>query len=230
MHVKLTGKGLSIPPLVSTTWDNIFNLSANETVLTVKLKDGTSVEIPNLTPNQIQIIFDRHQRYLDKEEKTEIPAPKSFRLDITPIDASGKIGFTAFDELGAVLQHNPAHANSPLLPTHVVEKIAMLAQTLPPTAMEGFPTDVPNCNCMHCQITRALMKGVQPPVYTIEEEIVSDEELQFSEWSITEKGEGIYIVTSKLNSAENYQVYLGTPIGCTCGDNKCEHIVAVLKS
>jgi hypothetical protein len=33
-----------------------------------------------------------------------------------------------------------------------------------------------------------------------------------------------------LDHKEHYNVFLGDPIGCSCGNNNCEHIQAVLKS
>lgn len=227
MHVKVTPMGLSIPPLLSTTWKNILSLSAGEGELHVKLSDGSIVNIPNLSPNEIKLIFDRHERFLESSE--ELPAPKTFRLDIAPIDASGRVGFMAFDELGAIMQHNPEQSDLPHLPPQVIEKIGMLAQSLP--GLDQMPEAVFNCNCMHCQITRALMgRPAENSAVPLIEENISDQELQFSEWVIKETEDKLYTVVSKLDPALEYHVFLGNPIGCTCGNNKCEHILAVLKS
>ena len=63
-----------------------------------------------------------------------------------------------------------------------------------------------------------------------EEEIVSDEDLKFKTWDIVQTGEKLYDVTNPLDTKEQYHVYLGEPVGCTCGEQYCEHIRAVLSS
>ena len=62
------------------------------------------------------------------------------------------------------------------------------------------------------------------------EEIVSDAELHFREWDIKQLEKQLYNVTNPLDTTEHYQVFLGTPLGCTCGKTNCEHIRAVLNS
>lgn len=230
MQIKVTLKGLSIPPLLSTAWDNILSLSMSGNDLQVKLTDGALINVPNLTPEQIDLIFEKHQKFLDTADAA--PAPKkAFRLDIAPSD-EGKLGFVAFDELGSMMQHDPSQADLEDLPAQVLEKISLLSQSLPMLGLDQLPQAVEGCNCMHCQITRALTSGFEQPApeqFLIEEPI-SEKELQFSEWSIIETGDKLYTVINKLDPTEEYHVFLGNPIGCTCGNNKCEHILAVLKS
>jgi hypothetical protein len=90
-----------------------------------------------------------------------------------------------------------------------------------------------DCNCPHCQITRAICTdaptGDTSPVMD-EEEIVSEKDLQFKTWDIIQSSDHIYEVRNPLDSEEYYHVHLSDPIGCTCGRNDCEHIQAVLKS
>ena len=62
------------------------------------------------------------------------------------------------------------------------------------------------------------------------EEDVRDDELQFEQWSISSAGDKLYNVVNRLDEQEKYRVYLGHPVGCTCGREGCEHILAVLKS
>jgi hypothetical protein len=62
------------------------------------------------------------------------------------------------------------------------------------------------------------------------EEEVSPHELKFREWDIQQAGDKLYNVSNPFDKGEQYQVYLGNPVGCTCGKSKCEHIVAVLNS
>lgn len=227
MQVKATLKGLSIPPYLSTTWSNILSLSSTGNDLQVKLNDGSIVNIPNLEPDQMILIYEQHQKFLDTSAPTQ--ERKAFRLDIGQVDETGKIGFLAFDELGTMMQHNPEQADLPDLPGQVIEKLRALAQTLPPMGLEQLPQAHLHCNCIHCQITRALTDGIANPEEPIEVTI-SDDELTFSEWDVTETGDKLFTVINKLDPTEEYHVFLGQPIGCTCGNNKCEHILAALKS
>jgi hypothetical protein len=64
----------------------------------------------------------------------------------------------------------------------------------------------------------------------INDEEISAEDLRFKEWEIAKLSQNLYKVINPLDSNEEYQVFLGTPIGCTCGIHHCEHIKAVLKS
>jgi hypothetical protein len=228
MQVKVTLKGISIPPYLSTTWNNILNLSSTGSELQVKLTDGSVIQVPNLAEHEKLKIFELHQKFL--EAAANIETPKTFRLDIAQIDESGKLGFMAFDELGTMMQHNPAQSDLPDLPPQILEKIEILAQSLPTIGLQELPQAHPNCNCMHCQITRALTGETKDNLSVEAEENIPDNELTFSEWIVKETGDKLFTVTHKLDAAEEYQVFLGNPIGCTCGNNKCEHILAVLKS
>ncbi|MGH2612567.1 MAG: hypothetical protein ACRDFB_05905, partial [Rhabdochlamydiaceae bacterium] len=62
------------------------------------------------------------------------------------------------------------------------------------------------------------------------EEEVSDEDLKFRTWDIKQENDKLYSVTNPLDKKEHYNVFLGKPLGCTCGNKNCEHIQAVLKS
>jgi hypothetical protein len=88
---------------------------------------------------------------------------------------------------------------------------------------------VPHCNCFHCQIARVLKPNKEDTQQNEEQEI-SAEDLQFEQWIITHTGDQLYSVINKLDDSEQYNVYLGEPIGCTCGQTGCEHLLAVLKS
>ena len=69
----------------------------------------------------------------------------------------------------------------------------------------------------------------KPPALTQEEE-VTDRDLSFQQWAIEQTGDKLFCVTNKLDRLEKYNVFLGDPVGCTCGIQGCEHILAVLKS
>ena len=94
----------------------------------------------------------------------------------------------------------------------------------------NIPEGNPNCNCPYCQISRAIhgIEHVNDSPVTDNE--VTKDELTFREWNIDQKNDKLYSVTNPFNENEKYSVYLGDPIGCTCGKNNCEHILAVLKS
>ena len=62
------------------------------------------------------------------------------------------------------------------------------------------------------------------------EEIVSDEELRFKTWEISQTNDKLYLVSNPIDANEHYSVYLGEPVGCTCGEKHCDHIRAVLSS
>ena len=64
---------------------------------------------------------------------------------------------------------------------------------------------------------------------TVEEEITEDD-LKFRNWDIRQTADKLYAVTNPLDENEHYSVFLGTPLGCTCGEKNCEHIRAVLNS
>ncbi|HEY5259597.1 MAG TPA: hypothetical protein VIJ46_03040, partial [Rhabdochlamydiaceae bacterium] len=91
-----------------------------------------------------------------------------------------------------------------------------------------LPNPEPNCNCMHCQVAKAFHQEVGPTI-DIDEEVSSDD-LKFRTWDINQTTDKLYLVTNPLDAKEQYNVFLGDPMGCTCGDNHCEHIRAVLSS
>ena len=62
------------------------------------------------------------------------------------------------------------------------------------------------------------------------EEKIDDLDLVFRDWEIKELSNNLYTVTNPLDLNEHYNVFLGEPIGCTCGHKNCEHIKAVLQS
>jgi len=134
---------------------------------------------------------------------------------------------------GQVLQHQPEQSNMPEIPNEILSKVASFAKTInQETGQVLFPDTQPHCNCFYCQIGRAVNAETiaSPEVQKVEEEIVSDEDLKFKEWDVLQKGESLYEVTNPLDSSEMYQVFLGQPIGCTCGRNDCEHIKAALNT
>lgn len=232
--MKVNDKILSIPPYLSTSWRNVLSLHVRESFLVVTLRDGHSVSIPGLSGPDIDKIFKAHETYLEHETAPGISTKGTLSNLFTGLgDGSMQISFGGLDQLGGMFQHNPAQANSPPLPPEVLQKIATVAKMMAADDSIVLPKPEPNCHCFHCQVAR----GIQEAIYPQEEEItveieadISEEELQFSQWAIKPAGERLYTVINKLDTTEQYTVFLGDPVGCTCGKAGCEHVLAVLRS
>ncbi len=206
--MKINSRILCIPPYVSTLWINVASLHMTGHNLVVSLCDGKTIEIPDLDPMHVESIFHAHATAL--AEKTS-----PFR-----------IGFGTIDGMGMPVQHDPEQANAPDLPPEVLERISAISKIIKPDDTFIAQLADPSCNCMFCQISRA-MSGVEKP--QIEEE-VPIEELAFQQWEIVQNNDKMYTVIDKINKQQQFTVFLGQPVGCTCGQNGCEHVVAVLKS
>jgi hypothetical protein len=125
------------------------------------------------------------------------------------------------DSIASQLQHNPEQANLPPIPAHVLSKILTILQSISPNGEELlFDKEHPGCHCTSCQLARAS-DGEK-------EEIVDAAELTFRDWEVSQKDQKLYEVVNPLDTNEHYTVFLGDPIGCTCGSKNCEHIRAVL--
>lgn len=229
MKKVINEKIISIPPFISTSWNNVSALHMKGTILAITLIDGTTINIPGLAPDVIESIFNYHTLFLEKETLPEKLTSGSGKLSFEGIELPFRLGIGAMEGLGAAMQHNPAQANAPDLPQEILQKISSIAKILAPDENIILPKAEPNCNCVHCQIARALNPQLQQQEVNHEEEI-SDADLHFQQWDITQTGDKLYTVINRLDTKEKYSVYLGHPIGCTCGKQGCEHILAVLKS
>ncbi len=221
-------KVIIIPPYISTTWKNIVSLTVEERkqkpVLIVIIKSGKQIEIPELDADNIKLIFEYHRRFLEQEETvTAKTNPLGFGFSIPLSEESGNI-----ETIGNAMQHNPNHSSIPKLPDELIQKIANIAKMMGLDEPENLPKPEANCNCIHCQVARALNPN------SLEDqnggEAVSDEDLKFRTWDIEQKDKHLYVVSNPLEKKEEYNVFLGNPIGCTCGKDNCEHIKAVLQS
>ncbi len=238
--MKITNKILSIPPYLSTGWDNIESIQTKGSLLVITLKNRESIEIPGLKAEEIQSIFSHHTAYFDEQQ--EKPASNSqnprqtamFYQALMNADQAMefpvRFGFGSMENMGSLLQHNPAQMNAPDLPKPILQKIAAISKIVAPEDIQALPKPEPHCNCMHCQVVRAITQGFSPHVEDTPEESVPEEELKFRQWDIVQNGDKLFTVINRLDDKEKYSVYLGQPIGCTCGKSGCEHIVAVLKS
>lgn len=231
MAIKITDKMLSIPPYVSTSWTRIAALHMKGSVLAITLVDGDTLHIPNLNQETIDLIFQYHALYLEKEQAI-IESPESSKLKniMEQGESSIRLAFgSSFDGLGSVMQHNPGQSDSPDLPPEILQKIGAITKIIAPAEELMLPNAEPNCNCFYCQIARVL-NPISSSSHLEHEGEVADEDLQFQQWSITQIGDKLFSVLNRLDENEKYNVYLGQPVGCTCGKQGCEHILAVLKS
>jgi hypothetical protein len=218
--MKITSTFLSIPPYLSTPWDNVSAIQASpkahEFNVLVTLKSGTRVEIPHLSQTEVNAIFEAHARFIQQvDTQKPFPVPFTFSLPLN--------GEEPITSLGAAMQHNPEQANLPNLPPQLLEKIIAIAKSLGIDDSATLPAPVDNCNCVYCQLAQSF--GPVPI-----EEPITIEELTFRDWEISQTDTNLYNVVNPLDKNEHYNVFLGTPIGCTCGSKDCEHIKAVLKS
>ncbi|MFN4174815.1 MAG: hypothetical protein ACK4HV_06915 [Parachlamydiaceae bacterium] len=215
---KITDKFLSLPPYISVSWREVAFVKSEGDLMVISLKTGEICKIPNLTEQEKNLIFECHRHFL---EQPEFP-----KHSISPIGF--KIGtpegvFQAFE-------HNPELSNSPNIPDEVLDKIVESTAALPQEQLQNLPLGEEGCNCFFCQIMNAIHG--KEKIETIEsiDEVVDEEELTFREWDIVQTGDKLYSVTNANDPTEKYTVFLGDPIGCTCGKNQCEHILSVLKS
>ena len=238
---------LSIPPYISTSWKNILSLhidaqQLSSTILVVTMTNKQIIEIPDLDTTTLDLVFKSHALYLQQETSlTKAPEQKqpgsfgplpafSFSLS-SPNKLKDLEGLSP---LGGMMQHNPEEASAPDLPAEMLSKISSISKAMGLDKQLGFmPKAEPHCNCPYCQITRAL--GAEPVEVTSsktqeQEEPVLEADLTFKDWEIKDVGHELYEVIHPLDPNEKYQVFLGTPIGCTCGCKNCEHVKAVLNS
>jgi hypothetical protein len=240
MQIKVTEKILSITPYISTTWSQIAALHMKGSNLAVTLVDGDTILIPNLSQESIGLIFQHHSLHLEKEQPpAPVPAHKEpfsgNEVLKELMESQGESGFRMtfgpLDGLNTAMQHNPAQANAPDLPPEIIQKISAIAHIIAPSDESALPQPELFCNCFHCQIARAINASTQPTLVQKEEQDpVTEEDLHFQEWAITQTGTQLFSVTHRLDVLEKYNVFLGDPVGCTCGKQGCEHILAVLKS
>lgn len=218
--MKITSKILSIPPYLSTTWKNVASLSVrsegNLFTLVVGLQDMTRIEIPALNQEMVNEIFEAHARSNEMDGHSPLDSP--FSLNVPMLSDGGTLAPLPF-------QHNPEQADLPPLQPSILKKIGAIIRALGGEDIALGAAAEKECNCMYCQMTRAI-QGEEAP----KEEEISAEDLRFRDWEIAQTGDQLYSVINPLDANEHYSVFLGTPIGCTCGSKNCEHIRAVLNS
>lgn len=227
--MKINDKILSIPPYISTSWRNIASLFERDKILVVQLKNGAEVAIPDLPQWAITEVFQAYEHFIEHDEPKKSTSPISAELTFgMPFRIEGGPAFP----IGSMMQHDSAHKNAPNLPEEILQKIilVMKAMGIDGAMAEQIPTAEPHCNCPYCQIARTLQQPEGVEKAPSEEESISLQDLSFRDWEISRIEDKLYRVTNPLNANEQYQVFLGNPIACTCGDKGCEHLKAVLNS
>lgn len=232
--MKINEKILSLPPYISTNWSHVAALHMKGHLLVISLTDGNTIAIPNLAKELIDSAFLYHSLYLENEEMKAADS-LSQKDAMTRLDQVGaptiRFAFGSLDGLNHAMQHNPAQANAPDLPPEILQKVSHLAKMMSPDDETILPKAETDCNCFHCQIARAINPSKESVIEEEEEEeVVADNELEFQQWTIAQTGDQLFSVTNRLDEHEKYSVFLGHPVGCTCGKQGCEHILAVLKS
>lgn len=240
--MKITSQILSIPPYLSTRWDYIQSLRVQDKALLVTLQSGPPCSIPGLTEEEISQIFTGFATYAH-HPKEETKSDELLKKDLSQLVEGVKKGVSEFvsllSKLGGhslgfakALEHDPANAHLPPLPPEIVGRIEMLLQIVSEEDILAMPEPESDCNCMYCQVQRILRTALEKKKERgeNEEEPVDESELKFNEWTVEQSEDKIYIVRNKLNPQEEYRVFLGEPLGCTCGKANCEHIIAVLRS
>ena len=238
---------LSIPPYISTAWKNVVSLQIDTShpdapILIVTLANNQIVEIPNLDAPALDLIFQTHALHLQQETSSSKPSEQKLPGSFGPVPAFsfsfGNPGKTkdidSLSPFGGLMQHNPDESSAPDLPAEMLSKISSISKAMGlDKQLSAIPKAEPHCNCPYCQITRALSQQTEelaPQTPSSEEEPVLETDLVFKDWDIQEINKDLYELTHPLDPNEKYQVYLGTPIGCTCGCKNCEHVKAVLNS
>lgn len=238
MKIKITEKVLCIPPYISTTWDKIAFLQSEENTetklltLILHLHDNHQIKIPNLDSSIVDIAFSAHLKYLENylnPSKDQASRLTSLLNGVNPEQIIG-LPIRFGEGLESALQHNPAQANMPDMPQEILNKITAITKILSNGDPTPFPKPEPHCNCFHCQVARVLHGINKDDTENSSEEPITEEDLKFKTWDILQCGDKLYTVTNPLDTKEQYSVYLGSPLGCTCGLANCEHIRAVLTS
>lgn len=250
MKIIITNQMLSIVPYLSTHWSRVDSMHVRDEMLVITLSNNESISIPNLSSEVKEKIFNAHALYLEHKQESSSPNSKTASASNSP-DVISMTHLNSWTELSQqfshglsgelwksmnlLLQHNPEQAHAPNLPPEALNKMSMLAQMLDSQEIANLPAAEPHCNCYHCQMMRALQgnqthPNIDPESAKLEEEVISDQDLVFSDWEIVQTGEKLFHVTNRLDPTENYNVFLGEPVGCTCGKRGCPHVLAVLKS
>ncbi|MEG0037252.1 MAG: hypothetical protein RSB82_03210 [Victivallaceae bacterium] len=244
MKIKINEHLICISPYVSARWTQVAFIQTEEDPvnkshsLLLHLNDGKVIRIPNLDKPVIDIAFYEHLRYLEQNQNKELlelkdedkfkfissliqQVTKSVDLQLLSTKTVSPTLLFGGESIEALLQHIPEQKDCPTMPREAIEKMIGFIKTIMGSDLKLLLKPEPHCNCLHCQIARITHESEN-------EEVVTEEDLSFRDWDIIQSGEQLYTVTNPLDRKEQYNVYLGNPVGCTCGNLHCEHIKTVL--
>lgn len=235
--MKNFSKIFSLPPYISTTWQNVAALHIRHEegilLLVVDLLNGNRIEVPNLDAATIEKVFSMHAAFHEEElGKAQANIQKNDLSSLLTLHLPAKLFGEGLEKFAGVLQHNPEAADSDDLPPEILDRVANIAESLGMQDLSAIPSPSEGCNCLFCQIARTMQEQIATHLPQAEEpeEEVSLADLSFKTWDIHQKDRHLYDVVNPLDNNEQYSVFLGTPLGCTCGVQHCEHIRAVLST
>jgi hypothetical protein len=108
-----------------------------------------------------------------------------------------KISMGGLDSMGNLLQHNPQQTDAPPLPPEVLNRIALLCKSMSLDESANLPEAEPHCNCVHCQIARAMHQNLDNLAdASAQDEEVTAEDLKFRSWDIQQTGDKLYLVST----------------------------------
>jgi len=247
MKVKINEKMICIPPYISTSWDHVTFMQTRmnergDLDLIMSLDHGAEITVCHLDKALIDLAFSAHLKYLEsqadpKENKSKNPfgsLQQLLGMNLEQLEGLplrfGIAGIPGLENIEMAMQHDPAQAKSPDLPQELLDKVLQIAKMIAGEHIANFPKPEPHCNCPHCQMSRVVHDLPKGDASTCPEEPVAESDLQFRDWDIKQIASQLYVVSHPLDQDEQYQVFLGNPVGCTCGHPHCEHVKAVLRS
>lgn len=228
--MKINKNMLSIPPYITTTWDNITCVQAcvvqDEFVdIKICLADGEKVEVPHVPEKIFNKIRDEYEKFI---ESSSINTPADLggiasgiadifqgaNRELPAIGRGENVGVIGFPVSGHPRQHHEA-------PVLGKEALRQITKTLGEKAFEG--EYITKCNCIYCQSCRFVQDKKNKES--------GEKPLEFSDaWLVEEVGTDKFIVRDKMKESNVFTVYLKPKIICSCGSNVCEHIKATLFS
>ncbi len=107
--MKINSKMLSIPPYISTSWENVLSLQLEELTgnLIISLQNGGKVSIPHLSGETIEEAFNAHAEFIEHStKKVESSMNSGMSFSLTP-------GGINPEHFRPVMQHDSNQKNSP---------------------------------------------------------------------------------------------------------------------
>jgi hypothetical protein len=246
--MKINKKMISIPPYISTSWNYVDGLYMKGATLVITLFGGESVNVPGLKPEIIEAIFAAHAESMEQEvsqmseAKAEhlmmgLPFGPSLFSQEFPLLGNGEtafqFGISSMDGMGSAMEHNPSQADAPDLPLEILQKIGAIVKIVAPEEMISGATAIQNCNCPHCQITRAIFDSPDEREMLTSDgggECVAAPQAVHRFQIQQDSTDSFTVIDSEDATRKEHKVFLGSPVSCTCGEEGCKHVIAVLRS